>query len=249
MKGFFLVLEVLFICGCASLPAQQGVVFQNAPIDALTAGCYDGTLSIGKLRSHGDFGIGTVDRLDGEMLALDNKFYQVKSDGKVYELSDTDKTPFAVVTFFLPKQKISLDKQMDYRELTDYLDGLLISRNIFYAVKIEGRFETIKVRSVLRQDKPYPPLSEAIKNQKVFDYSGIEGTLVGFKFPEYIGGINVADWHFHFISRDKRSGGHLLGLRTRSCAIEIEPLDKIFMQLPDSREFLEYKSSSDKPKD
>ncbi len=34
-----------------------------------------------------------------------------------------------------------------------------------------------------RQRKPYRPLVEVVQDQHVFDFTDVEGTLVGFRFP------------------------------------------------------------------
>ena len=71
----------LLASGCA---APRTELFQYATINSLLAGVFDGDLTIAKLKRHGDLGIGTFNALDGEMLALDGQFYQIRSDGHVY---------------------------------------------------------------------------------------------------------------------------------------------------------------------
>ena len=78
-------------------------VFQNSTINALLEGVYDGSMTYGELRRHGDFGLGTFNALDGEMVAFDGEFYQIKSDGIAYPVADEQRTPFATVLFFQPK--------------------------------------------------------------------------------------------------------------------------------------------------
>ena len=53
-----------------------------------------------ELKKHGDFGIGTFDALDGEMIVLDGVVYQAKADGHIYQAADNLTTPFATVTYF-----------------------------------------------------------------------------------------------------------------------------------------------------
>jgi acetolactate decarboxylase len=55
---------------------QPHVIFQTSTIDALLDGAYDGDVSFRELREHGAFGLGTLDALDGEMIALDGRFYR-----------------------------------------------------------------------------------------------------------------------------------------------------------------------------
>ena len=81
-------------------PARAVELYQVSTIEALTAGLYSPEGSFADLARHGDFGLGTFVDLDGEMVALDGAFYQVKSDGTVHVVPPTAKTPFAEVVFF-----------------------------------------------------------------------------------------------------------------------------------------------------
>jgi len=100
MKRFFFlaVWLCLLVSGCVT-PARD-TVFQASTIDALLAGVYEGDISCRRLLKHGDFGIGTFDGLDGEMVLLDGNMYQIKADGKVYEPNLSVKTPFATICQF-----------------------------------------------------------------------------------------------------------------------------------------------------
>jgi acetolactate decarboxylase len=225
------------ICGCSGLQKNKDVLFQTSTIDALLAGVYDGHMSLKELKKHGDFGLGTFDGLDGEMVGLDGEFYQIKVDGTAYPVDDSMKTPFAVVTFFEPDESLLLDEEMDIEELSQYLDGKLPTENIFYAVKIEGGFEYIKTRSVPRQNKPYPPLVEVVKDQSILEFYDIRGTIVGFRTPHYMKGINVPGYHLHFITADRRAGGHLLECRMQDVGIELDYTSQFHVVLPEDGEF------------
>ncbi len=245
MKRSALFLVVLCVLGCAHAPRQKDVVFQNAPINALLAGCYSGTMSVHDLEKHGDFGVGTLDSLDGEMIVLEHSFYQIKPDGKAYLLSGKDTSPFATVIFFKAGKELSPSRTMGYRELTEFLDEQLSSENLIYAIKVEGKFPSLKVRSAARQSKPFPVLTEAIKQQKVFELKDQEGTLVGFRFPSYTGGVNVPGYHFHFLNKDKTLGGHVLDLQAERPRIQIDKSCKFSMELPENEEFLRFRFEAD----
>jgi acetolactate decarboxylase len=245
MKRSALFLAILFALGCAHTPPQKDLVFQNAPINALLAGCYSGTMSIHDLKKHGDFGMGTLDALDGELIVLDGSFYQARSDGKVYEVPDSAKTPFAAVTFFKAEQTFPRGPVMDLQALKDFLDDELPSQNVPYAIKVEGQFETVKVRSPVRQQKPFRILTEAVKEQKTFELSAQEGTLIGFRMPPYMEGVNVPGYHFHFLNKEKTAGGHVLGFRLKNAKIEIDEADGFLMDLPKNKEFLDFHLAND----
>ena len=59
------------------------VLFQASTVGALLHGAYDGDLSFAELAEHGDLGLGTLNGLDGEMIALDGAFYRADVDGRV----------------------------------------------------------------------------------------------------------------------------------------------------------------------
>ncbi len=225
----------LSIAGCHSLPARNNI-YQISTIGALMQGRYEGALSCGELKKTGDFGIGTFDGLDGELIELDGKIFQVKTDGIAYPVSDNEKVPFAVNTFFHADKSFTLEN-IKFSDVQTQLDSFLSAKNSIYAIRINGQFSMVKTRSVPKQEKPYPPLTDAVKNQKVFELKNVRGTLVGFRFPAYFEGLNGAGYHFHFLTEDKKSGGHVLDFQADSLKIETGKNRSFFMQLPETAEF------------
>ncbi|MEQ9618211.1 MAG: acetolactate decarboxylase [Deltaproteobacteria bacterium] len=219
--------------------AQEGkdYIFQTSTIGALMQGDYNGILTFGELKKHGDFGLGTFNDLDGEMVGLDGIFYQVNSDGEVSTVPDSALTPFAAVTFFETDQTLTLSEPLECKELEGYLEKLFPTKNIFYAIKVEGSFDSLKARSVPRQKRPYPPLAEVVKRESIFEFNGINGTMVGFRLPEYLGSINATGFHFHFISEGKDSGGHVLDCKLNNVSVEIDQISDIRISLPDTGDF------------
>ena len=228
IAGIFCFLLLLF---SVQAPAQD-TVMQVSTIDALVAGVYDGTMPCSELLQYGDFGIGTFDRLEGEMVVLDGTVYQVKADGKVYTPDGTMTTPFASVCRFGADHTFDVQKSMDFKALEKAIDAALPNKNLFYAIQITGTFAYVKTRSVPAQDKPYPPLAEITRHQSVFEKNNVSGTIVGFRCPAYVKGINVPGYHLHFISDDRAWGGHILALETGTGACAIDRCNEFFMVLP-----------------
>ena len=238
-------LFTLIFQGCTPRK-QQKILFQTSTIDALLKGVYDGDMTVGELKKHGDFGLGTVNCLDGEMIGLDGKFYHVRTNGKAYLLNDTTKTPFADVVFFKPDTIFVLNDSINsYRQLEQYLNHYLPSLNLFYAIKISGTFDSIETRSVPAQQQPYAPLTEVVKNQTTFGFHNVKGTLVGFRSPAYAKGINVTGYHFHFLTRDRKAGGHLLSCKVHKATVEIEYLSGFTVQLPHTHAFYDVNLGTD----
>lgn len=249
MKIRRLALIAVLLClslTCTAALAEHKALFQTSTLQALMNGVYDSDYSLGELSKHGDFGLGTFEALDGEMVGLDGKFYQVKTDGKVYPVSPPQKTPFGQVTFFKADQTLELIETPNLKLIEQHLSERLPSPNFPYAIKITGKFTYIKTRSVPRQAKPYPPLLEVAKHQAVFEFRDVDGVIVGFFHPKYLEGINLAGYHFHFLTTDRQAGGHLLDCRLKQAKVELARLDLIQLRLPGTKAFSETDLSGDK---
>jgi acetolactate decarboxylase len=231
---------------CTRPPQKKGRIFQVSPISALLEGCFDGRIDFSEIKKHGDFGIGALDGVDGELIALEGRFLQIKGDGRVLPVPDMMTTPYAVVTFFEPAGTSSINDTANYAALEAFLDSLIKTENIFYAVKIEGEFAYLKARSIPRQTKPYRPLVEVIKDQSVFEFDHIKGTMVGFRCPPYQAGLNYPGYHFHFINQAGTAGGHVMELKIKQARVEIEPCHTYTLALPDGGDFYSLDLSKDK---
>src|SRR5689334_15409648 len=209
------------------------VLFQASTIGALLDGAFDGDLSFGELSEHGDLGLGTLNHLDGEMVALDGEFFRADVDGNVTEVGREKRTPFAVVTRFEASvDKRLSDEELTHEELLRQLDRLVPDDASSCAVRLDGRFELLRARSVPRQEPPYRPLTEVVADQHVFELERLDGSIVGFRFPEFAEGIEVSGWHLHFVSEDRTRGGHVLECRPATAHVGVDPSSELHVELP-----------------
>jgi acetolactate decarboxylase len=235
-----LLIAVLFLVTIlSSKPAcgEQDVLFQTSMLIALDKGVAEGSVTIEDLKQHGDFGIGTLNAYEGELIALDGDCFIIKVDGLAYLLDDVKQTPFAMMTSFAPDKATKLDKTEGYAQLKSKLDEFLPTKNIFYAIKIQGEFSYVRTRSYPKQRKPYPTLAKLFENQRDFEFKDVKGTLVGFCCPAFVKGINVPGYHFHFLTEDRRAGGHLVECNTKAVEVEIDDIPAFHLALPESDDF------------
>jgi acetolactate decarboxylase len=245
-----ILLSPLFV-GCQSsqsLNENTDILYQYSTLGSLMAGVYDGELTFGELKEHGDFGLGTFNTLDGEMIEIDNQVYQVKSDGVVYKVDDAQKTPFSVVTYFEADQTEKVNESMDCDTFKAYIDGILPTKNLPYAIKITGTFSYMKTRSVPSQVEPYPPLLDVIAVQPTFEFEDVEGVMLGFRLPDYMDVANSPGYHFHFLNDEKNAGGHVLACQVENVTIEIDITDEWYTQLPADEAFYSVQFTNDQYK-
>jgi acetolactate decarboxylase len=219
-------------------------VFQTSTVDALMEGASTGDMTMTELKTHGDFGLGTFDGLDGEMIELDGTVYQVRSDGHAHPVEDSARTPFATVSFFKADESARLDHACSQAEMLEAVGAMLPSRNMFHAIRIEGQFEYVKTRAVAKQEKSVG-LVEAAKAEPIFEFHDVEGTIVGFFTPDYMRGVNVPGYHLHFITADRTAGGHMLDCRVAQVTIKIHHTPEFELGTPGTEEFLKADLSRD----
>ena len=203
---------------------------------------------VAELKQHGDFGLGTFDGLDGEMLALDGHFYQIRGSGEVTEPGDDAKAPFAVVTAFQPERASTTEHVEGFDALTAHLDRLRRTANLFSAVRIDGRFARVRTRAVCKA-APGVSLVDATAHQAEFTFTNVVGTLAGFWTPAYARSINVAGWHLHFVTGDRTGGGHLLDCQGVGLRIQMQDLADVRIAMPETAAFLQADLSQDPSKD
>jgi len=211
---------------------EPHVLFQASTIGALLDGAYEGDLSFAELAEHGDLGLGTLNGLDGEMIALDGGFYRADVDGFVHPVAASERTPFAVVTEFAPTVEATIEGPLAHEELLTRLDQLIPAEASSCAIRLDGDFELVRARSVPRQEPPYRPLTEVVAEQHVFELVEVTGTMVGFRFPTYAEGIEVGGYHLHFISEDRSRGGHVLSSRAEELRVRLDPSNDLHIELP-----------------
>lgn len=254
-NNYIYVLLAIFFVACSSnYPKNNNVVEENdnnfdsifclSTIRALFDGGYDGIMTVGELKKHGNCGLGTFDRIDGEMIVLNDTVYQCRYDGSVVVAADSVTVPFATVKHFNPelameeypivysKEKngsvVSLVDEVEAKSKFDKVASSFCqdTTNMAYVVILSGYFEEVNVRSEKPQTPPYKPLVEVMKtDQTFFTYKNISGAMVAMYTPESMSETTGAGMHYHFISDDRTKGGHVSSFKMKGLQFQIDVID------------------------
>ncbi|EPF17610.1 Alpha-acetolactate decarboxylase precursor [Cedecea davisae] len=217
---------------------KENMIYQTSLMSALLSGVYEGETTMADLLKRGDFGLGTFNELDGEMIAFNSQVYQLRSDGSARAASPQQKTPFAVMTWFKPQYRLRIDSLTSRQELHQIIDQKIPSDNLFCALRIDGHFRHAHTRTVPRQTPPYRAMTDVLDDQPVFRFNSRAGVLVGFRTPQHMQGINVAGYHEHFITDDRQGGGHLLDYQLEQGVLTFGEIHKLMIDLPADSAFL-----------
>jgi acetolactate decarboxylase len=210
-------------------------MYQISTSTALVEGVYGGSVPSSTLLENGNFGVGTFEGLNGEMVILDGEIYQAA--GNVRRRSDDFLVPFASVTHFREDAVVQIEKVASLKDIELACDPHRVSENLFYALRVDGVFDTIHARAV----HPVPKgsrLLDAAKTQLEFHFDNIEGTLVCLWSPRYSSSFSVPGYHFHFISKDRTKGGHVLDCSAQQLRVSIQIVSEYDVQLPVAGSFL-----------
>jgi acetolactate decarboxylase len=209
------------------------VVFQTSTIGALLDGAYDGDVPVGEVLEHGDHGLGTLDALDGELVVVDGAAHAARVDGTLRAVAPGERTPFAVVIPFAADVRVELEGPLTLAELLAVADAHLPGgAGLVHALRVDGRFDSVRARSVPRQRRPYRPLAEVVAEQRVFDLDALRGTMVGFRFPADAGALNVTGHHLHVADAARRRGGHVFDCVLAEGELAIDHSSEIHAELP-----------------
>jgi acetolactate decarboxylase len=207
-------------------------LFQTSTVQALLGGAFDGDVTLGEVIEHGDLGLGTLNGLDGELIVVDGQAWKADLDCSLARPAASSGTPYAVVVRFSPGPPIRLGGPFQDSDLGQRLGRPLDQANRPVAIRLDGRFQAVRVRSIPRQRRPYPPLAEAVAHQHVSDLGEVSGTMVGFCFPDALDGIEMVGWHLHFVNHERTRGGHVLSYTLLDAVAQVDDVTELHIELP-----------------
>lgn len=222
------VLSIILLSGCG---VKKDSIYQVSTIVELMRGKYDGNVTLKQLKKKSNFGVGTVNGLDGEFLFVNGKAYHLRGQVRAGIAKNFIKTPYAMVTKFKPEVENEIINSLDFSQFISKLDSMIDTQNMLTAIKVDGVFKNIKFRIVPVQQPPYRPLAEVMPDQREVEMQDLEGTLIGFYIPRYMAGINTPGYHFHFLSKDKKIGGHILDFTIQEGLIQLDAKNYFVLDL------------------
>jgi acetolactate decarboxylase len=198
----------------------------------LLGGAFDGDVTLNELLEHGDLGLGTLNGLDGELIVIDGQAFKAELDCALSRPALQSQTPYAVVVPFTPGPARPVIGPISAAALQHQLWDDSNRPRAPTAIRIDGHFEMVRVRSVPKQIPPYPLLAEAIDHEHRRELHDISGTMVGFCFPDGLSGIEIVGFHLHFACDRRLHGGHVLEYTLRDATVRIDEATELHVELP-----------------
>ena len=212
-------------------------MYQVSTLQALMLGYSRAVISVSELLSHGNIGLGTFTDVDGEMIVLDGECYRALENGDIVMAEPDRGVPFSTVCTMSASYPLEFDRMDCIDDLKTELNHIIddnFALNSMHMVRIDGDFELVDARSESGYESVHVDLKTILeKTQKAFKFENVRGTLVCVYFPDYMDGINASGWHLHFISEDRKHGGHVFEIVLRSGKGEISKINSIELKLPD----------------
>ncbi|MBR5088371.1 MAG: acetolactate decarboxylase [Ruminiclostridium sp.] len=225
-------------------PEVNAKIFQVSTLQALALGYSRAVINVGELMRHGDIGLGTFEDVNGEMIVVDGHCYRADEKGDVSEADGEIGVPFSSVTFFKEDRFCEIGGADSIEKLKGLLD-LRIEENYglnsMHIVRIDGSFRRVSARSESGYRAHHVTLKDALsETQKDFFFDDINGTLVCVYYPDYMDSINASGWHLHFISEDRKKGGHVFDVSMERGTAYFDKITNIEITLPHEPAFDTY---------
>ena len=224
-------------------------MFQVSTLQALALGYSRAVISVEDLLREGDTGLGTFEDVNGEMIAMEGHCYRADQDGNVTEVDRKTGVPFAAVAGLSGEQQFPLQEIPDIETLRTELTKKIEERfglNSMHVLRIDGHFAKVDARSEAPYRSHHVSLKEMLsQTQKSFLFEDIRGSLVGVYFPDYMDGINMPGWHLHFLSDDRKKGGHVFDVCIKDAAAKVDKITNIAIKLPEEAAFDTYSLKQD----
>ena len=227
---------------------EQQKMYQVSTLQALMLGYSRSVITVEELLRHGDTGLGTFEDVDGEMIVLDGSCYRATNDGTVTEASMDTGVPFASVTRLAGSRAFELGS---FQGIDDLKTALTLKveedfgLNSMHVVRIDGSFEKVSARSETGTRAHHVTLKDALsKTQRDFFVDNVKGSLVCIYYPDHMDGINAAGWHFHFVSEDRKLGGHVFDVKMKEGRALLDKISVIEIRLPSDAAFDTYSLKS-----
>lgn len=219
------------------------VLFQVSTLQSLTLGNYYGFVPYREILRHGDTGIGTFDGMDGEMITVDGIVYRADANGDIFRMNpETSFAPFGCVAWYSADRSFELTDINGFSAVSRELEKQVLpsEANLFHMAVINGSFRSVVFRSVKRQKEPYRS-ADAMnpEDRRSFEEHPAEGTVIALRCPVYMENLNFPGWHLHFISADRKRGGHVLNLSIEKAGAGICWLNGFEMRLQEGGHFNE----------
>jgi len=218
--------------------AAHGHITQVDTFTDLYRAHYEAHTTVAETFRDVTLGLGVAEACDGEIVAFDGKVWRVPADGYPVPAEPSLGLPFAVVALGgmpidtpVPPGSTMDDITTLVADVVTAGDLTQPTEHLVAAVRIDGVFTDVVLRSEHRQEPPYPPLPDVLSHEVRFEFPAWEGTLVGFRFPDAHDGVVIPGLHLHGLSADRTSGGHCHTF-TVAHAILTVWLDDVAVTLP-----------------
>lgn len=218
--------------------AAHGHITQIDTVTDLYRAHYESHTTVGETFTDFTVGLGVAEACDGEIVAFDATVWRVPADGYPVKAEATLGLPFAVVAQGGLPIDTPVPSGYSMADIATLITDVVTAGDLAHpdehlvaALRLDGVFTDMVLRSEHRQEPPYPPLPDVLSHEVRFEFATWEGTLVGFRFPDVQDGIVIPGLHVHGISADRRSGGHCHSFSVAHAILTVW-LDDVSVTLP-----------------
>lgn len=185
----------------------HGHIHQVEDVRVLMSGNFDAVTTVGQALDACVVGVGVAAACDGEIITLDGSTWRVPATGRPERVDASFPLAFAIGAEGGTPILRDLNGSLNFDDIVACIDEVLPEDHVA-AVRIDGDFANVLLRSEPRQEPPFRTLTEVLADEVHFSFDQWSGTLAGFRFPDRSTPDVIPALHLHALGVDHRSGGH-----------------------------------------
>lgn len=192
----------------------RGIVEQSGGAGALFNGDFSSNTTAGAEFAGSRLGLGVMDGLNGEVVSVKGTTWRIPESGVPVEVSPSEGIAFGIAAHGGREHQVAIPAGCNMSGILSAIDAYLAENHVDHedvvcAVEIVGSFSYVLLRTEAAPTFPEETLAQVLEHEIRFEFDEWRGTLVGFRFPDEGDGQTIPGLHFHAISADQDSGGHV----------------------------------------
>lgn len=182
--------------------------------------------------NYNDLGVGITATRE-TVVILEGRFFRVSSKGVTIEMEERQEVRHAMIVTFDAENLRNDFEVSGIEELVDRCEKLRAAKNIFYALRVDGEFRSLTLRSAPCPQVPqHPAAGQHSVHPRIVE--NVEGTLIGIWSSRFTSNICAPGYHFYFVSRERDRSGSVIDCSASGLRMLGMPVTNLRLLGPDS---------------
>ena len=229
LKNSIYLFSVLLLASCTQPKHNSSIKVVGQMKEVMWKGALKAKIATDSLKQKKAYGLGPVEFLKGEVILFEGQTYVSKViDSVSHQVRQVPsvKAPFFVYSTASDLKEVAFTlENYTIKGIEAHIDSVYKNYDQPLLIRIDGSFQQITLHSVnLPEGRAVSSPEEAHQGLTSYDFSNINGTLIGFFSRHHKAVFTHHDsfFHAHFISEDRQVLGHVDEIHFNTAKVSLQ---------------------------